>query len=176
MRYYINFDKVINKLVPYYLGGRKLILYLQALMSPLQYVNDKFVQYAKETRIEAAMTSQIFKFEWYLNRKFSKYFASSGHITINNSESLGTPIYHSSANIALEENMLIYNEGEQNKTKQLILYKSNEQTQKSSVSFVVTTPKINTKLITESKYIAMLKYVIDKYRLANKSYIIKYEG
>ena len=78
MRYYINFDKTINQLVPYYIGGRKLILYLQALMSPLRRLNDDFVSYAKETRIEAAMTSQIFKFEWFLNHKFSKYFAHGG--------------------------------------------------------------------------------------------------
>lgn len=63
MRYFINFDKTINQLVPYYIGGRKLILYLQALMFPLRRVNDGFVEYAKETRIEAAMTSQIFKFD-----------------------------------------------------------------------------------------------------------------
>lgn len=99
MRYFINFDKTINQLVPYYLGGRKLILYLQALMSPLRKLNDGFVEYAKETRIEASMTSQIFKFEWYLNRKFSKYFLNGGVISIKNSEGLGVPIYNESANI-----------------------------------------------------------------------------
>lgn len=34
MRYVIDFAKTINRLVPYYIGGRKLILYLQALMKP----------------------------------------------------------------------------------------------------------------------------------------------
>lgn len=91
MRYYINFDKTINQLVPYYIGGRKLILYLQALMSPLRRLNDDFVSYAKETRIEAAMTSQIFKFEWFLNHKFSKYFAHGGRISIKNTAVLGVP-------------------------------------------------------------------------------------
>ena len=99
MRYYINFDKTINQLVPYYIGGRKLILYLQALMSPLRRLNDDFVSYAKETRIEAAMTSQIFKFEWFLNHKFSKYFAHGGSISIKNTAVLGVPIYKESANI-----------------------------------------------------------------------------
>ena len=93
MRYYINFDKTVNQLVPYYIGGRKLILYLQALLHPLRKLNDDFIAYAKETRIEAAMTSQIFKFEWYLNRKFKQYFIHGGKITIKNSEVLGTPIY-----------------------------------------------------------------------------------
>lgn len=176
MRYFINFDKTINQLVPYYLGGRRLILYLQSLMRPLQYVNEQFVEYAKETRIEAAMTSQIFKFEWYLNRKFSKYFLNGGRITIKNSEQPGTPIWHESANITQSDNMLVYTEDDTDKLHQLVLFRSDEQTEESSVSFYVTTPQIDTKLISESKYVAMLKYVIDRYRLANKTYIIKYES
>nr|DAU89502.1 MAG TPA: hypothetical protein [Caudoviricetes sp.] len=176
MRYFINFDKTINQLVPYYIGGRKLILYLQALMSPLSRLNDDFVTYAKETRIEAAMTSQIFKFEWYLNRKFRKYFANGGRISIKNSESLGAPIYKESANIDVRQNMLVYYDNETDITRQLVLYRSDEQTEESSVSFIVTTPQIDTKLISEQKYVAMLKYVIDRYRLANKTYIIKYES
>lgn len=176
MRYLINFDKTINQLVPYYIGGRKLILYLQALISPLGKLNKAFVDYAKETRIEASMTSQIFKFEWYLNRKFCKYFKSGGVISIKNSEGLGTPIYNESANIDPEQNMLVYHGDESGITKQLVLYRSDEKTQESSVSFFVTTPQIDTKLISEQKYIAMLKYVIDKYRIANKTYLIKYES
>lgn len=176
MRYHINFDKTINQLVPYYLGGRRLILYLQALLHPLRKTNDEFVDYAKETRIEAAMTSQIFKFEWYLNRKFQKYFVNGGRIAIKNSEAIGTPIYKESANISDSENMLVKLESEPYVSKQLVLYRSDEHTDESSVSFIVTTPQINTKLISEQKYIAMLKYVIDRYRLANKTYIIKYES
>lgn len=176
MRYYINFDKTINQLVPYYIGGRKLILYLQALMSPLRRLNDDFVSYAKETRIEAAMTSQIFKFEWFLNHKFSKYFAHGGRISIKNTAVLGVPIYKESANIDESLNMLVYHSTETNIARQLTLYHSDEKTKESTVSFIVTTPQIDTKLISEQKYIAMLKYVIDRYRLANKTYIIKYES
>lgn len=176
MRYFINFDKTINQLVPYYLGGRRLILYLQALMSPLRHLNDEFGEYAKETRIEAAMTSQIFKFEWYLNRKFQQYFLTGGRISIKNSEVLGVPIYKQSANIDDEENLLVHREEESSISNHLILYRSDEQTDESSVSFIVTTPQIDTRLISEQKYKAMLKYVIDRYRLANKTYIIKYEA
>lgn len=176
MRYKINFDKIINQLVPFYLRGRKLILYLQAIMSPLRRINNEFAEYAKETRIEASMTSQIFKFEWYLNRKFSKFFASQGRISIKNSESLGTPIYHESANIPQADNAHIHYHSEGIGSDNLVLYRSDEQTESSSTSFIVTTPPIDTKLISEQKYIAMLKYVIDKYRLANKTYTIKYES
>lgn len=173
MRYFINFDKTINQLVPYYIAGRKLILYLQALMSPLRQANEDFVEYAKETRIEATMTSQVFKFEWYLNRKLKCYFAAGGRIAIKNSEVIGTPIYKQSANISDSEHALVRLSSETGDT--MILYRSDEQTDESNVSFVVTTPQIDTSLITEAEYIAMLKYIIDKYRLANKTYIIKYE-
>ena len=175
MRYFINFDKVVNQLIPYYIGGRKLILYLQALLHPLRKTNDEFVVYGKETQIEAAMTSQIFKFEWYLNRKFKQYFANGGRISIKNSYLLGTPIYWEEANIANSDNILLAHENE-TVQKQLILYRSDEQTNDSSASFIVTTPYINKSLISEQKYIAMLKYVIERYRIANKTYIIKYES
>lgn len=176
MRYYINFDKTINQFVPHYLGGRKLILLLQSCLHPLQSVNNTFVDWAKETRIEAAMTSQIFKFEWFLNRKFKKYFANgAGKISIQNGVKLGVPIYHQSADIAETDNMLIYHESEGTRQGETLYY-ANERTDESSVSFTVFTPQIDETLITREAYVAMLSYYIDKYRLAGKTYNIKFNA
>lgn len=171
MRYTINFDKTINQLVPYYIGGRKLILYLQALMKPLQTLNAAFSEYAKEQHIEAAMTSQIFYFEWFLNRKFSKYFLNGGQITIKNGERLGVPIQWENADVDASEDLLLYKEEEE--IKNVALYHSNEQTDGSSHSFVVSSPAINTQLISIENYKAMLSHYIDKYRLSGKTYVIK---
>lgn len=171
MRYTINFDKTINQLVPYYIGGRKLVLYLQALMKPLQTLNAAFSEYAKEQRIEAAMTSQIFYFEWLLNRKFSKYFLNGGQITIKNGERLGVPIQWENADVDASEDLLLYKEEEG--IKNVALYHSNEQTDGSSHSFVVSSPAINTQLISIENYKAMLSHYIDKYRLSGKTYVIK---
>lgn len=175
MRYYINFDKTINQFVPHYLGGRKLILFLQSLIHPLRSVNDSFVEWAKETRIEASMTSQIFKFEWFLNRKFKKYFLNGeGQISIKNGEKLGVAIYHQSADIADADNLVIYHESEGIKSE--ALYYANEKTDESSVSFTVFTPQIDETLITREAYLAMMSYYIDKYRLAGKTYNIKFNA
>lgn len=171
MRYTINFDKTINQLVPYYIGGRKLVLYLQALMKPLQTLNAAFSEYAKEQRIEAAMTSQIFYFEWFLNRKFSKYFLNGGQITIKNGERLGVPIQWENADVDASEDLLLYKEEEE--IKNVALYHSNEQTDGSSHSFVVSSPAINTQLISIENYKDMLSHYIDKYRLSGKTYVIK---
>lgn len=174
MRYWINFSKTINQLVPYYIGGRKLILYIQAILHPLQLINDEFSEYAKETRIEASMTSQKFKFEWYLNRKFSKYFINQGErIVITNGVHLGVPIYYGNADIPLSEHMVLYKESEGLKSD--AFYYEDEETEESVVSFIVSSPHINTELISQEKYEAMVKYYIDRYRIAGKTYILNYQ-
>ncbi len=176
MRYYINFDKTINQFVPHYIGGRKLILLLQAFMHPLRAVNDSFVEWAKETRIEASMTSQIFKFEWFLNRKFKKYFLDgTARISIQNGVKLGVPIYAQSADIATSDNMLLYHASEGARLSEQLFYED-ERTDESSVSFTVCSPLIDETLITREAYTAKLSYYIDKYRLANKTYNIKFNA
>lgn len=180
MRYSINFDKTINQLVPYYLGGRRLILFLQSCIKPLQSVNDEFVNWAKETKIEAAMTSQIFKFEWFLNRKFQKYFQDpSQRITIKNGEKIGTPIYNQSAqDITDAEQLVLYHENEN--SGGVVMYHSNELTEGASYSFLVCCPTLwkddkSQKLrdgITEQEFIAMLTHYVDKYKISGKTYKI----
>jgi len=175
MRYRINFDKTVNQLVPHYIGGRKLILYLQALVSPLQALNDAFVEWAKETRIEASMTSQIFKFEWFLNRKFKKYFANpNGRITISNGSSLGVPLYWQSEN--MPRTAFYHQNGDEQQAIEdnPAFYYSDERLTGSGFSFVVHSPRPDTALITQSAYDSQLRYWIDRYRLASKTYNIQY--
>lgn len=155
------------------MGGRKLILYLQAIIKPMQNINDEFADYAKEMRIEASMTSQIFRFEWFLNRKFSKYFADGGQIAIKNSEHLGVPIYYGNANIPLTDHMVMYYSSEDSEDT-TVLYHQSEKSGKNLVSFVVSSPAINTTLISLKQYEAMLRYYIDKYRIFGKTYTINY--
>lgn len=174
MRYKIDFKKLVNRFVPHYMGGRKLILYLQSCVEPLQDVSNAFSNWAKETRIEASMTSQVFKLEWFLNRKFSKYFINSGErISIKNGEKLGVAIYYQSASIDTKDNMLLYQESE-GARQGAVLYHSDDTTTESSHSFTVYSPAIDTTKISQESYHAMLSYYIDKYKISNKSYIIKY--
>jgi hypothetical protein len=143
-------------------------------MFPLQITNNAFVEWAKETRIEALMTSQIFKFEWFLNRKLKKYFANSNQlITIKNGSQTGVPIYAQSADIADDDNLLLYLESENQRGSQPFHY-YDEKTEENSYSFLVYSPEINTSLISREAYLAMLSYYIDKYRIAGKTYKIKF--
>lgn len=178
MRYAINFDKTINRLVPYYLGGRKLILFLQSCVKPLQYINKQFVDYAKETRIEASMTSQIFKLEWFLNRKFRKYFDNQvSLISIKNGDKLGSPVYFEEASeIPEDEEFKLWHEEES--PDRPVLYNRNETTEGSTYSFLVYVPKLWEESgqlrdgLTIEQFEAMLSFWIEKYRLAGKTYKI----
>ena len=189
MRYDINFDKIINQLIPYYLGGRKLILFLQSCVKPLQKINEAFATYAKETRIETSMTSQIFKLEWFLNRKFNKYFETpSDLIVIKNNEKLGKAMYYESASgiSSADQFKLWKQDGETDQDTDVIpLYYNNENTLESSYSFLVFVPKLRVQTdsagnptgqlrdgITVAQFKKMLAYWVDKYKLAGKTYQI----
>lgn len=173
MRYLINFDKTINQLTPHYIGGRKLILLMQALVSPLQTLSNDFSEYAAEKRIEASMTSQILPFTWFLNRKFRKYFfQKTGSITITNSTTLGVPIYNENADVAQTDNLSLYTEKEGNGMN---FYYQNERTDANTYSFIIHSPAIDTSLISKETYISMLTYWIERYRLAGKTYKIVFD-
>lgn len=104
-----------------------------------------------------------------------KYFLNGeGQISIKNGEKLGVAIYHQSADIADADNLVVYHESEGIKSE--ALYYANEKTDESSVSFTVFTPQIDETLITREAYLAMMSYYIDKYRLAGKTYNIKFNA
>ena len=172
MRYHINFNKLVNRFVPHYIGGRKLILFLQSTLAPLQTLNESWVEWAKEMRIEASMTSQVFKFEWFLNRKFKKYLLNSNDkINISHGEPLGVPIYYENAVGA--NDMLLYKESE-NGAETEVLHRQYETTDITSHSFAVSVPAIDTNIISQSDFDSILRYWIDKYKLSGKTYIIIY--
>ena len=177
MRYSIGFDRLVNQLVPHYIGGRRLILYLQALVSPLQALNDAFVEWAKETRIEASMTSQIFKFEWFLNRKFSRYFVDpDDRIVIIHEKTTGVPLYLQDENV---QSSPLYNQNGDSQgsvSDNTPFYYSNETIVPVNYSFEVHAPLADDSLITHSEYDRQLRYWIERYRLASKTYNIIYQG
>lgn len=179
MNYRIDFDKTVNRLVPRFMNGRKYILFLQSLVYPLQSLNDSFVENAAELRIDACMTSQVIKLVWYLNRKFSSYFmvepgGSTPSFNILEHKRSGQPIYHEAAyetNDGLPHNQ-VYHESETFTEKPLILRRVTEQGDLGSHSFVVEAPSLIPGTISESDYVMQIQNIVDKYKLANKTYKI----
>lgn len=174
MRYEINTDKLINRLVPHYLSGRRYILFLQSLVWPLQTLNEQFKVFTREKHIEVRMTSQIIYFEWYLNHKFGKYLEDSrDRIFIKDSESIGIDLYHEEAGNSRP--FTIWYNGEKitaskEEEKPRPFYLRAEEKLINQVSFMVCVPPI---IINTQEFVYMLSYVVNVYRIAGKTYLIK---
>ena len=161
-RYKLPIDKLVNRLVPHYLAGRRFILFVQSALYPLQSINEWFRSFAREKHIEARMTSQVIYFEWFLNYKFSKYFRDSrDRIFIKESESVGVDLYHENA-----ESITATSEDE----KPRPFYRYVEEKLINKVSFMVCVPPIK---IPPQDLVYMLSYVVNTYKIAGKTYLIK---
>ena len=174
-RYKLPTDKLVNRLVPYYLSGRKYILFLQSLVYPLHSLSEKFRAFAAEKHIEARMTSQVMYFEWYLNHKFARYLKNSGErLVISQSDSLGVDIYHEDAAygkpFTLWYNFEEVTPGVKPEEKPREFHFLAEEKAINRVSFMVLVPEIN---ITEKEFVYMLSFVINTYKVAGKTYLIK---
>lgn len=177
MRYRLPTDKLINELVPHYLSGRKFILFLQSLVWPLQMLNDRFVMFAREKRIEAAMTSQMFYFEWYLNRKFGQYLAdSTQRICLRDSAPAGVDIYFEGVSPSRPftvwfegEQVLATHEGEEPRH----MYLRDERKAVGKASFMIHVPAIRISL---HEFVHLLSRTVNTYKLAGKTYLIRIEG
>lgn len=170
--YRINTDRLINQLVPHYLGGRKLILFLQSLMQPLNTLNKTWKEWADEKRIEAAMTSQVIMLEYYLNRKFNKYLRDrSKRIVISDGATNGTPLYWQSAGNSADS-LVLYQEIESEDSG--VLRWKDEKMSNNAVSFSVSCPAVNTQLISQAELTAMITYYVSRYRIAGKKFNVIY--
>lgn len=177
MRYRLPTDRLINQLVPYYLSGRRYILLLQSLVYPLKTLNEEFERFAREKQIEARMTSQLIYFEWYLNYKFKQHFTNSeDRIFISETSPLGVDIYHEGARNGKpftvwqqSEQILTSDPAEEPKE----FYQVAEERALNKVSFMVNVPAIT---IPTKEFVYMLSYVVNSYKVAGKTYLIKVDG
>ncbi len=176
-RYNLPTDRLVNQLVPHFLGGRKYILFIQSLVYPLKSLNERFRRFAKEKHIEARMTSQVLYFEWYLNYKFREYLSDKQErIIIQESQSIGIDIYHEASRFGkpftiwynLEE-IASYTPQDEHPRE---FYFLSEEKAINKVSFMVVVPRIS---ISQKEFVYMLSYIINIYKTAGKTYLIKIE-
>lgn len=125
--------------------------------------------------MEANMTSQILPFEWYLNYKFSKYLKDpSDRIWICENESKGVDIYHEISDYS--KPFTIWHNREEitpdtpDQDLPREFYLIAEEKKLNKVSFVVMVSEI---IVPEREFIYMLSYVVDRYKIAGKTYLIK---
>lgn len=174
MRYKLPIDRSVNRLVPHYLSGRRFILFVQSCLYPLQSLNERFRTFARERHIEARMTSQVIYFEWFLNYRFGKYIKDGkDRIFIKDSTSVGVDLYHEGAEY--QRPFTVWYNGEQVTTdneaeRPRPFYLLAEEKLINKVSFMVCVPPVT---IPPRELVYMLSYVVNTYKTAGKTYLIK---
>ena len=74
--YNISNSKIICRLLPFFARGRKMILFLEAVSTPLIKLHNSFLQWAYEQIVKVKITFQTSVMIWYLNYKFSNLFVN----------------------------------------------------------------------------------------------------
>lgn len=123
------------------------------------------------------MTSQVIYFEWYLNYKFGKYLKDDrDRIFIRESESIGVDLYHEYAQYQ-RPCTVWYNGEEITATDEAELprpfYRLAEEKPINKVSFMVCVPPV---AIPAREFVYMLSYVVNRYKIAGKTYLIKIDS
>lgn len=171
--YRINTDRLVNQLVPHYLGGRRAILFLQSCLQPLNSLNEKWKTWADEKRLEAAMTSQVILLEYYLNHKFNKYLLDrSKRIVVSDGVVNGVPIFWESGD-GHGSDLILYHAGETPSQNTVFRYKDEKQAN-SDASFFICCPNVNPAVITQDELTAMISYHVRRYCIAGKKFIVTY--
>lgn len=123
------------------------------------------------------MTSQVFYFEWYLNRKFGRYLADPAQkIFIQESNPIGVDLYFEVADYS--KPFTVWFEGEQVITSNVaenprLMHLLSEEKAVNKVSFMVCVPQVN---ISEHEFVYMLSFAVNTYKIAGKTYLIKIDN
>ena len=70
----INNAKLIGRLLPFWARGKKVSLFLQAILCPIASAHNSFKIWALEKFIECHITAQKASLEWYLRYKLKSHF------------------------------------------------------------------------------------------------------
>lgn len=175
--YRIDTNRLINELVPHYLGGRRLVLYLQALMEPLNTLNRRWKVLADDMRLEASTTSQVILIEHVLNRKFGKYLKDKARrIVISDGDGAGGVPLYSQESDGSDDTLVLYGDDEaQDATHASKPFRFNgEKMPDGDISFTVSCPAFDSAKITEQELTAMITNHVNKFKLAGETFNVKY--
>lgn len=165
-KYQIDNARAICRLLPFWIRGRKIILFLEAISHPLKSVHDKFKEWAYERLIDAAITSQQLSLVWYLNHRLRKHFINqedSFRIT-SDAYSEGEVIYNFSENMLAGNHYAYDFEEEIQQSTENMMLKNFDEGVEYNADIVIIAPNIvETIDYSESNYKNEIRRYIDAY-------------
>lgn len=165
-KYQIDNARAICRLLPFWIRGRKMILFLEAISHPLEKIHDAFKEWAYERLIDAAITSQQLSLVWFLNHRLRKHFVNQGdsfRIT-SDAFSEGEIVYNFSENL-LAGNHYAYDYGEEVEpaTENMLLKNFNEGVTYNADIIIIAPDIVEAEGYGKENYKNEIRRYIDSY-------------
>ena len=121
MNWSLGLDRTVSRLIPTFLRNQRMYQWVRSLVSPLDTINEEFVDFAYVKKREALMSSQTQILESYLNELYGVYFSNpSDSIQIVHGEEIAQATFYSTESVDsppdsdpyLDGHMVVYNDGE----------------------------------------------------------------
>ena len=168
-RYLLHIELLVNRLLP--TAFKKNVfwrVWLATLLTPLQTLHSVFLVYARQARKEASYNSQTAVFEFLLNERFNNSLTGIfiDNVFFNLTIAQEYRFYISESSFGYPSNYWKFlNEGN---TQSYSVFQN--ELFSFGATFIVNVPIALQNIIDENE----LKAVIDRYRLADKTYSINY--
>lgn len=176
--YKINNSKLICRLLPFFARGRKMILFLEAVASPLISLHRTFLLWAFDIILSVKMTAQTDVLVWYLNYLFkARFHDATNAFRIEQDFDPRYLIAYNYREIAAFKfvGVKIYNKSEDIVSKPVKDYGEHSL----SESIVIHAPKLKVNgddgydsSYTPTVYASEIMAIIDKYKTSYRQYSV----
>lgn len=176
-RYAIDFDSLVERLMPTYLRGRLFRRIVKIIVSPLQSVNDWFVKWAHEQEVANKVTSQKILLEQYLTSQLRTYIIDKSdrfEIILRNPYSSNAYVFGIDEQPPSLYEQVYATKFEDRETAAYICYLYSAGF--LATSFYVSCPLFDETIIAKDEFEAKVKTIVDRYRLPSKNYKIIYRS
>jgi hypothetical protein len=166
--YNISNSKIICRVLPFFARGRKMILFLESIATPLIKLHKAFVTWTFEMVLKVKITSQTTVLRWYLDYKFGHLFQDQNDsFEILQDNELD---YLIAFNMSEKEAISILAKRVVNVSEQSSLELLSNPIKDASTNVYPTQITINAPAIidaidyTKREYYADIKQIIDRYK------------
>lgn len=167
--------KLVGRILPFYLRGRRIALFILACLSPLVSCHKRFMSWALENWIAVHITCQKKSIIWYLNYKFKQYYANpndSFHIEFGIIGKHNLLFRNVDYHQILEWTGPIYFNEESNQIDEMVIYGKDEVVERTGVAYITVPRAVYTNSFSEQRYFNEINNVLHKYMINFRKYNI----
>ncbi len=175
--YKISNSKTICRVLPFFARGRRMILFLEAVASPLISLHKKFLKWAYKMLFKLKITAQTDVMVWYLNYLFNERFVNNADsFTIEQDFEIKNLVAFNYAELATLKilGIKIYNDSEEETALSLSKPTKDISAALQSSTVIIHAPVITTDAnYTEQQYKSDILAAINEYKTSFVNYIIQ---